>query len=330
MVECIVNVSEGRNTSTLDAIAQSIKKIPQVHLLHIDIGESANRTVFTFAGEVEQVFTACKELFIIANASIDMQEHTGSHPRIGAVDVCPFVALSGISKEELIVRVEEFAKALSTELDIGIFLYEDSAKNDSRRNLADHRQGQYEKLVERISSGSHPLDYGRFQAHFGACVMGVRNFLLAYNVNIKSKDLNLAKKIAYSVRSSSWPQKMKKEGLFNRIESLPHLKAIAWEVPEYNLIQVSTNLSNFKQTGLHQAYEAIKKAAQMLETDVMGSELIGLVPLEAILDSGSYYLPEEQNEAKLIRAAIDNLGLSAIKDFNAMERILEYRLKDGD
>lgn len=330
LIECVPNFSEGRNQNTLNAIRLAIESVYGVALLHQDSGEAANRTVYTFAGNPKDVFEAAFEAARVASELIDMSSQKGEHPRIGALDVCPFIPIKGITKEELLPQVEQFAKRLHEELFIPVFLYEDSASTVERRNLANHRIGSYEGLKERMDTHLWDSDYGAtFNPKSGGTVCGVRSFLLAYNINLKTKDLSLAKRIAYSLRESAWPKKLSHELAAKSALKLKAVKAIAWYIEDFDKVQVSINLTDFQQTALWEVYEACKELSIQFGTEVSGSELIGLIPLNALLDCGKFYhnSPEDATEKELIQSSIEGLGLSELSPFKAEERVLEYQLE---
>lgn len=331
MIECVPNISEGVNQATIKAIAEAIKKVKGVSLLHIDPGVDANRTVYTFAGEVEAVFEAAFSAIKLAIELIDMQSHFGKHPRIGACDVCPFVPISGISTEELVELTEQFAQKVSEELKLPIFLYEHSAKKENRRNLAHHRIGNYEALEERIKEKKWLPDFGSYRAKSGGTVMGVRNYLIAYNINLKSKDVDIAKEIAYDLRSLGRPIGKKDGKTIYQKGRLQHLKAIGWYIEDYQRAQVSTNLTNYLETPLHLVYESCRELAKKYAVEVSGSELIGLIPKNALLAAGRFYSSREDlSEQQMIKNAVNKLGLDELKPFDFKKRVLEYLIDIND
>ena len=323
IVECIPNFSEGVNPQTLAAIAFAIQSVDGVKLLHQDSGVAANRTVFTYAGEVEAVFKATYNAIQVATETIDMQAQQGEHPRIGACDVCPFVPISGITMDELIEKVDVFAQKVSNELDVPVFLYEESARKESRRNLARHRIGGYEQLENRINSKKWLPDFGKFNAKSGGIVMGVRNFLVAYNINLKTKDATIAQEIAFDLREMGRPiekgKTIYKPGLLKKV------KAIGWYIEDFQIAQVSINLNDYKTTSLHQVFETTKQLAKKYGVKVTGSELIGLVPKEALLTTGIIYANNSVlEEQECIELAVSKLGLSELLPFKPDLRVLEY------
>ena len=333
IIECIPNFSEGKNTNTLTAISTAIKSIAGVKLLHIDRGEAANRTVFTFAGGPQQVVDAAFQAMKIAGTLIDMQTQKGEHPRIGATDVCPLVPIANITMEEVKKYALQLGARAAQALNIPIYLYEHSAKLANRKNLATIRSGEYEGLAQKMKLPNWQPDFGKqFNAKTGATVLGARDFLIAYNANLDTDSVDIANRIARTVRESGKVIK-KENGEKVRIPGkCKSLKAIGWYIEEYGKAQVSMNLTNFKVTGIHKAYEACKKAAKKYGATITGSELIGLIPLTAILDAGQFYanksgqLSAELTEKELIQMAVKELGLAELSPFNFEERIIEYLL----
>lgn len=336
IIECIPNFSEGQNSATLAAIANAIQVVEGVKLLHMDQGEAANRTVFTFAGEPQLVIEAAFQAIKTAGQLIDMQQQQGEHPRIGATDVCPLVPIANITMEEVKVFAEELSNRVGAELDIPVYLYEHSAKLPERKNLATIRSGEYEGLAEKMTSPQWQPDYGNsFNAKTGATVIGARDFLIAYNVNLDTNSVDKANQIARTIRESGRLVKMENGEKIRVPGTCKSLKAIGWYIEEYGKAQVSMNLTNFHVTGIHQAYEACKTAAAQYGVRVTGSELIGLIPLSAIVAAGRFYLnranqPTDQNEPILLQTAVDQLGLADLAPFDYKERIIEYLLSMED
>ncbi len=331
IIECIPNFSEGKNANTLTAIATAIKHISGVKLLHIDRGEAANRTVFTFAGEPQKVIEAAFQAIKVAGELIDMRTQKGEHPRIGATDVCPLVPIANITMEEVKEYAIQLGERIAGELDIPIYLYEHSAKTPNRKNLATIRSGEYEGLAKKMESPDWRPDFGQFfNAKTGATVLGARDFLIAYNVNLDTTSVDIATQIARTVRESGQLIKKANGEKVRKHGQCKSLKAIGWYIEEYGKTQVSMNLTNFKITGIHQAYEACKIAAKKYGAKITGSELIGLIPLEAILAAGHYYAKQKGvtnlTEKEFIQLAVDELGLAELKPFNFEERIIEYLL----
>lgn len=332
IIECIPNVSEGQNPENINALSQAIKSVAGVDLLNIDPGFDANRTVFTFAGEPQAVIESAYLLVKEASRLIDMRQHKGIHSRIGAVDVCPFVPIANVSMAECISLADNFASRVSKDFDIPVYLYEHSAKTQERKNLATIRAGEYELLKEKMQQPEWKPDYGNFfNPRFGAMVTGAREFLIAYNVNLATQDKLIADKIAKTIRESGYIKK-DATGKTARIKGmLKDVKAIGWYVKEYGFSQVSTNIISYHSTPFHRVYEECKKQAAIYNTEVIGSELIGLIPKEAILMAGEFYRNQKGHcetcsEKELIDFSVQHMELSHIKPFNPEERIIEYIL----
>ena len=331
ILECIPNFSEGKDLEVLGKIAEAIQTVPQVKLLHKDSGESANRSVFTFAGNPDSVVAAAFEAIKIASETIDMRQHKGVHPRMGATDVCPLVPIEGISMQEAIVLSHRLGKRVGEELGIPVYMYERSAVHPHKKNLAHIRKGEYEGFAQKIQDPHWKPDYGPkfFQPIPGQTVIGARDFLIAYNINLNTKDVSIAKSIAAQIRESG--QKLKKGEQVVRIPGMcKHVKAIGWEIPEFGCTQVSTNLVNIHETPPHVVYEATREVAQSMGVQVTGSELIGCIPLFALLEAGRYYASlkskEDLSEASTVALAVEKLGLNQLSFFHPSERILEYML----
>jgi len=326
IIECVANISEGQNQKTIFRIADSIRSCDKTTLLHIDAGKDANRTVYTFVGTMKSLRESVLNMYNEALTLIDMRKQTGTHPRIGAVDVCPFIPIKGITINQLIPWVESLAKEISENFNIPIYLYEDSAKHDYRRNLATIRKGQYEGLKQKFSDSRWQPDFAKFDnwEKSGASIIGVRQFLLAYNINLQTRDIKIAKDIAKQIRGSGYIKSGKRiSGLF------PSVKAIGWYIDEYDCTQVSMNLTNFHNCSFHQVYQACSNLALTHNTKVTGSELIGLTPLQALLTSGLFYGNDTMDDHELMLSACHNLGLSSVKQFNPNEQILEYVLNNS-
>lgn len=333
LLECVPNFSEGKNKMVLQSIANAVQSVPQVQLLHVDRGAAANRTVFTFAGPPKEVLEAVYRSIKTAAGLIDMRRHKGTHPRIGATDVCPLIPLKNISLEETSRLAHELGQKVGSDLNIPVFMYEDAARHPGRKNLASIRSGEYEGLEKKMQSKDWQPDYGNgFNPVTGATVIGARDILVAYNVNLNTESVEIANKIAREIRESGKLVK-NDQGQINRIPGkCPSLKAIGWYIREYGKAQVSMNLTNRKVTDLHQAFEACKKEAEKWGVQVTGSELIGLVPLDSMMAAGKFFLEKEgalkmSEESNLIQSAIDNLGLNELTPFIPEQRIIEYLLK---
>ena len=313
LIECVANVSEGRSAEVLAALRGSLTAVPGCRLLHEDVGAGANRTVFTFAGAPEAVFSAAFALFRTAAARIDMRQHRGEHPRLGAVDVCPFVPVSGIGEEELLAGTRELCRRIATELGLPIYAYERSATAPHRRNLADVRRGQYEGLPAKLRDPDWRPDFGpaTFHPAFGAAVVGVRPFLIAWNINLSpASPLAAAKQLARLLRGAA------PGGLF------PGLKAIGWRIPEYGRCQVSCNVVDPDRVDMARVYLTAADLAPRHGARVTGSELIGLVP-ERYLRRAGRPLSPAGGRADQLDAAVTLLGLDELGPFDWRERVLE-------
>ena len=320
LIECVPNFSEGKDLNIIEQIAESIKAVAGVELLHVDIGPDANRTVMTFAGYpqavVDAAFAACRT----ASELIDMSDQKGTHPRIGAIDVCPLVALQGITNEELLRYAGQLGNRIGQELDIPVYLYEHSAKSPHRKRLEQIRKGGYENFSDKIKKEDWKPDFGpsEFNPRSGAVVLGVRDLLLAFNINLDTKNVAIANKIARAIRTSGYKGS---KGLFD------NLKAIGWYVDEFDCTQVSTNITNYHLTPAHEVYNTIKELAIDNGVSVTGSELIGLIPLDALLDAGNFFQPDLSGDELMVRSAIVGLGLADKRKFKPSNRILDYQLK---
>ncbi|MCR4422050.1 MAG: glutamate formimidoyltransferase [Exilispira sp.] len=337
IVECVPNFSEGKNEGIIQKIADAIKAIPDVSLLDIDPGKDTNRTVFTFVGSPENVLEAAFNAIKVGSQLIDMRQHKGAHPRMGACDVCPFVPVSDMTMDECVQLAEELGKRVGTELGIPVYLYEFAAKAQYRKNLADIRAGEYENLEKKISDPQWKPDFGpsNFNENIkktGATVIGARPFLIAYNLNLNTKDKTIANTIAKKLREKGETKK-NKDGTETIIPGLfKECKAIGWYVDDYKRAQISINLTNFKVTNMHHVFDAACIEAEKLGVRVTGSEIVGLVPLEAIKESGLYYinkmnLSRAVSEKEIIEIASFSLGLSELQKFDPNEKIIEYKVK---
>ena len=341
IVECVPNFSEGRDRTIIDAIADAIRGTEGVTLLDVDPGAATNRTVMTFIGAPEAVADGAFRAAACAAERIDMRQHQGEHSRIGATDVCPFVPVSGVTMEDCIELAREVGRRIGEELRIPVYLYEAAATQPGRRNLADVRHGEYEGLSERLKDPSWAPDFGpaEFHARAGATVVGAREFLIAYNVNLNTRDRRLANDIAMEIREKgrllrdehgkivrdASGETLRKPGLFQGV------KAVGWFIEEFDRAQISINLTNFQLSPPHAVFEAIRRLATERGLRVTGSELVGLIPREAILQAGRYFLEKQGGtaglpEPRLVDAAVRSLGLNDVKPFDPAERIIEYRV----
>ena len=299
LVECVPNFSDGQNQETIDAISASIRSVPGVRLLNVEPDRDYNRTVVTFIGDPEAVLETAFQATKTAVEYIDMSKHKGEHPRIGAVDVVPFVPISGVTMEDCVQLANRYGTRVASELDIPIYLYEYASHVRHRKNLSDIRKGEYEGLTEKLNDPEWMPDYGKpiFNPKSGATVTGARKILIAYNVNLNTQNVALAHEIALRIRESGRamkdkfdnPVKNEKGEIIKIPGSLKAVKALGIFLERYKIAQVSINLVDYEITSLHEAYEEVKRQAQALDIDVTGSELVGLTPLTALLKAGKFY-----------------------------------------
>ena len=346
IVECVPNFSEGKNLQIIKQITDAIESVDGVQLLDVDPGKATNRTVVTIVGEVELVVEAAFRGIQMASTLIDMRNHSGEHPRMGATDVCPLIPISGISIEETAQYAQQLAKRVANELSIPTYLYEDAQPNKSRSNLSVIRAGEYEGFFEKIKDPIWAPDFGKAEmnATAGATVIGARDFLIAFNINLNTKSTRVANRIAFDVREAG---RVKRDGnpISGKIVKdengedvripgkLKSVKAIGWFIEEYNIAQISINLTNYHVTPLHIAFEETCKSANERGVRVTGSELVGLIPLQSMLDAGKYFLEKQGlssgvSQAELVDIAIKSLGLCEISTFDPKKKIIEYILQD--
>ncbi len=325
IVECVPNFSEGRNKDTIEAIAQAIRKTEGCRLLDVDPGVSTNRTVYTFVGDPDSVVEGALNAARIARERIDMRRHSGEHPRMGALDVCPFIPVAQVSLEECVEISKNFAERISQEIGIPVYLYEEASSREYRKTLAQIRKGEYEGLSDKIILPEWEPDYGpvKFIPEWGATVTGARFFLIAYNVNILGTS-NQAHRIALNLREAGrGPDEPGK---------LRHVKGLGWYVDEYNLAQVSANLTNYQVTPPHLFFEEVKAEAEKLQVGVAGSEIVGLIPLEAMLLAADFYIRKENlfilDEDQKIRLVVERLGLNSVAHFEPKQKIIEYIISE--
>jgi glutamate formiminotransferase/formiminotetrahydrofolate cyclodeaminase len=323
IIECVPNFSEGRNKEIIDGISAAIRSVSGCTLLDVDPGASTNRTVYTFVGSPEAVLEGALAAARVARRRIDMREHAGEHPRMGALDVCPFVPVANVTMEECVAVSREFGRRAAEELEIPIYLYEAAAEKHFRRTLPQIREGEYEGLAEKLKQPEWRPDFGpdRFVPEWGATVTGARNFLIAYNVNILGTP-NQAHRIALNLREAGRGP--------DEPGRLKAVKGMGWFVDEYNMAQVTVNLIDYRTTPPHMFFEAVKKEAANLRVGVAGSEIVGLLPLEAMLMAADFYIGRESlfiyEEDQKIRLVIDRLGLNVVAPFDPAEKIIEYRV----
>jgi glutamate formiminotransferase / formiminotetrahydrofolate cyclodeaminase len=335
LVECVPNFSEGNNQETIDAISTSIQQVAGAHVLSSEPDKDYNRTVVTFVGEPDAVVEAAFQATKTATELIDMTHHKGEHPRIGAVDVVPFIPINGVTMDDCVRLANRFGERVAQVLNVPIYLYEYAARSLQRRNLSDIRKGEYEGLEDKLKDPVWKPDYGapHFNAKSGATVAGARKVLIAYNVNLNTLSDRHAQEIALRIRESGRPSKdefgnalKNEQGQTIKIPgTLKAVKAMGVFLERYKIAQVSMNLVDYKTTSMHNAFEEVKKQARLLGIDVAGSELVGLAPLDALLMAGKYYSEgKELSESESITLAIKTLGLSRFEPFDAKKKIIEY------
>ncbi len=346
LVECVPNFSEGRDQRVIDAIAQAIRGSVGVKLLDVDPGYATNRTVYTFVGAPEDVIEAAVVAAKVGAELIDMTRHSGEHPRFGALDVCPLIPISGISMEETVNYAQKLAQRLGEEVGMSVYLYENAAREEYRRNLADIRAGEYEGLAKKLASPEWKPDFGSlvFQPRLGATACGAREILVAYNVNLNTTSTRRANAVAFDVREKGRVCR-KGDPLIGEVIRdengnivyepglLKNVKAIGWFIEEYGLAQVSMNLTNISETPLHVAFEETNERARERGMRVTGSELVGLVPLSCMIEAGRYFLRKQQrstgvSDSELIHIAITSMGLDQLSEFDPNKKIIEYAMED--
>ncbi len=336
IIECVPNFSEGRDLNLIKQITDAIESVEGIRLLNVDPGKATNRTVVTFVGEPQAVISAAFMGIKKAAELIDMTKHTGEHPRMGATDVCPLIPISGISMEETVLYAKKLAQKVGEELKIPVYLYEAAQNDPSRKNLSVIRAGEYEGFFKKMEDPKWKPDAGPsvFPKKTGATVIGARDFLVAYNVNLNTSSVRRANSVAFDVRENG--RKVKNEKGEEHIQpgTCKSVKAIGWYIEEYGIAQVSMNLTNISVTPVHKAFDECVKSAHARGMRVTGSELVGLIPLKALTDAGKYFL-EKQNrsagvsEKELIHIAVKSMGLDELAPFKPEERIIEYLLKEA-
>jgi len=345
IVECVPNFSEGRDREKIQSIVREIESTPGVKLLDVDPGQATNRTVVTFVGSPEGVKEAAFKAIRKAAEVIDMSQHKGAHPRIGATDVCPFVPVSGVTMEDCVRLAHELGKRVGEELGIPVYLYEEAATRPERKNLASIRAGEYEGLADKLKDPDWQPDYGPavFNPRTGATVIGAREFLIAYNINLNTRDRKIAQEIASYLRESGRPKKDRNGNIVYDKKGQPvkvpgkfrAVKAVGWYIDEYGLAQISINFTNYKITPPHLVFDEACRLAEKMGVRVTGSELVGLIPLEALLMAGRYYLEKQGKspgvpEKELVRIAVRSLGLSDVVPFDPARKIIEYQFPPDD
>src|SRR6187399_1230532 len=347
LIECVPNFSEGRDQSVIRQITDAIESVDGVSLLDVDPGASTNRTVVTFVGDPDATVEAAFRGIRKAAELMDMRKQKGAHPRMGATDVCPFIPVSNVSWEEAIQCAKQLGKRVGEELKIPVYLYEKAAKNPTRSNLSIIRAGEYEGFFEKIKEPAWKPDFGPavFNENAGATVIGAREFLVAYNVNLNTRSTRRANSVAFDVRENgrvktedgtpTGKKILDANGEPVRIPGmLKHVKAIGWYVEEYGIAQVSMNLTNLEETPLHAAFNACSEAANKRGLRVTGSEVVGMLPKKCLVDAGRHYLRKQQwsegaSEEELIDVAIRSMGLSELKPFDPKEKIIEFKMESA-
>lgn len=346
IIECVPNFSEGRDKNIIRRITDVIEQVEGVKLLDVDAGHATNRTVVTFVGHPDAVIEAAYQAIKVAAELIDMGKHQGAHPRMGATDVCPLIPVSGISMEETAAYAHKLGKRVGETLNIPVYLYEYAQKNTARNNLSVIRAGEYEGFFDKIKLPEWKPDYGKAEmnAKAGATVIGARDFLIAYNVNLNTRSVRLANSVAFDVREAG---RVKREGhpVTGKVVkdangedvripgTLKAVKAIGWYIEEYKVAQISMNLVNYKITSIHQAFDEVCRSAESRGLRVTGSELVGLVPLDAMLQAGKHYLAKQKrstgvSEEELIHIAVKSMGLDELAPFDPFAKIIEYKLRN--
>jgi glutamate formiminotransferase/formiminotetrahydrofolate cyclodeaminase len=348
IIECVPNFSEGRNPEVISRITEAIKSVKEVKLLDVDPGKGTHRTVVTFAGEPEFVIEAAFLAIQTASQWIDMRYHQGEHPRMGATDVCPLIPVSGITMEETASYAIQLAKRVGEELHIPVYLYEESQADKNRSNLSVIRAGEYEGMAQKMQMEQWKPDFGphTFNEKTGVTAIGARDFLIAYNINLNTTSVRIANRIAFDIREAGRVRRIgdpytgkietDENGEAIRIPgTLKHVKAIGWFIEEYGIAQISMNITRYQSTPVHVAFEETVKSAMNRGVRVTGSELVGLIPLQAMLDAGKYFLEKQGrstgvSEEELIHIAVTSLGLDEITPFDPSKKIIEYLLNDQE
>ena len=347
LIECVPNFSEGRDTEKINIILDHIKQVDQVTVLDVDPGKDTNRTVVTLVGPPDAIAEAAFQGIKIASEILDMSKHSGTHPRMGATDVCPFIPINGVSEEECIELSKQVGKRVGDELKIPIYLYERSAKEKKRKKLPDIRKGEYEGLSDKLADPDWKPDYGPSKLHIkgGATVIGCRDFLIAYNINLNTRDHRLATDIAFELREAGRSKRIPNPNSKNLLDGdivrhdngkpvkvpgiFKDIKAIGWYVESFKRAQISINFNNYKVSTIHDVFDEACRLANERGIRVTGSELVGLIPLEAVLMAGNYYLKKQNRSIgvpvkDIIECAVQSLGLNDVAPFNINEKIIDY------
>jgi glutamate formiminotransferase/formiminotetrahydrofolate cyclodeaminase len=335
LIECVPNFSEGSDMNIIKQITNEIESVEGVRLLDVDPGKATNRTVVTFVGEPISVIEAAFRAIKKAAELIDMRKHTGEHPRMGATDVCPLIPVANISMEETADWSKKLGERVGNELEIPVYLYEAAQKNPDRKNLSIIRAGEYEGFSKKILLSEWAPDFGKaiFNAKSGATVIGARDFLVAYNINLNTTSTRRANAIAFDVRESGRKIQNEKGEEIVQPGTLKSVKAIGWFIEEYGVAQISMNLTNVNITPIHIAFDEVCKKANERGVRVTGSELVGLIPLKSLLDAGRYFLEKQQrsvgvSEKEIIHIAVKSLGLDELSEFIPEKKIIEYLLNE--
>jgi len=341
LIECVPNISEGKNTDNINKIVSVLKNDPNIHLLDVDSGYDTNRTVITFIGEPDYVISAAYNLYVKALECINMRDHKGEHPRMGSVDVCPLIPVLNVTMQDCIKYSNVLAENISKELNIPIYMYEKSAKHESRENLASIRSGEYEGFYNKIILKDWIPDYGAAKMNevFGVSAIGAREFLIAYNINLNTHDKKIATDIALDIREIGRLKRDKNNNILKdengknlrKKGKFKDCKAVGWYIDEYKQTQVSINLTNYKKTSIHKVFQEVRRLARIKGTRVTGSEIIGLSPKRALLDAGKHFLKKQNKsfgipELDIIDIAIKSLGLNDLSRFEIKDKIIEFRL----
>ena len=353
LMECVPNFSEGRDLKKIKTITDAMASVAGITLLDVDPGEDTNRTVVTIVGEPDAVSEAAFIGIKTASEVLDMSTHTGAHARMGATDVCPFVPVSGVTMDDCIAVSKSVGERVGAELGIPVFLYENSAKTEERQNLANVRSGEYEGLKEKLTDPSWKPDFGpaEFKAKAGATAIGAREFLIAYNINLNTRDKRLATDIAFELREKGRSKRIPNPHSKNLLDGeivrhedgkpvkvrglFKDVKAVGWIIETYNRAQISINFTNYKVSPVHEVFDAACRLAEERGLRVTGSELVGLIPLEAIRQAGVHYLKKQGNtpgipESDLVETAIQSLGLNDVAPFDPKEKIIEYAVQNEE
>jgi glutamate formiminotransferase/formiminotetrahydrofolate cyclodeaminase len=333
LIECVPNFSEGRDLNIIKQITDEIEKIEGVRLLNVDPGKATNRTVVTFVGNPQAVVEAAFRAIKKAGELIDMSKHKGEHPRMGATDVCPLIPIANITMGETVEWAQRLAERVGRELSFPVYLYEDAQADKTRSNLSVIRAGEYEGFFKKINEFKPDFGPAVMDAKRGATVIGARDFLVAYNVNLNTTSTRRANAIAFDIREAGRKMTDDSGRMIVIPGSLKSVKAIGWFIEEYGIAQISINLTNINITPVHIAFDEVCKKAESRGIRVTGSELVGLIPLKAMLDAGKYFLRKQKrsvgvSEKELIRIAVLSMGLDELAPFKPEEKIIEYMLKD--